>query len=360
LTRALAFLSAPRPLDLAARLARLRWRRAASADALVEFPAGAPAASVLPASESWVLVAEEAAIPLGPVPEPPAGGVAVGFTASLAPGCFAHTLRELAGRPVAAQGCEPVAVALRTADFPALGDETMEVIFRQLLADAPSAGASFPVLILADPSDRERPEITRHLPAGPLRILDAGCGAGGLALARTRNPSWEVVGIERDAVLAARARERCSSLLEGDLIEILDRLASAGERFDAVVLADVLEHLEEPIEALSRARRLVPEGGRLVVSVPNVGHLSVVRDLLLGRFDPVPSGLCDAGHLRWFTRESLREALEEAGWRVETLEGEAGAPAPEAEAFTRLADAWPDADRESLATYQWIATARAR
>jgi hypothetical protein len=80
----------------------------------------------------------------------------------------------------------------------------------------------------------------------------------------------------------------------------------------------------------------------------------------MGRFDPVRSGLCDAGHLRWFTRGSLRDAVEEAGWRIETLDGEAGAPAADPEAFARLAAEWPDADRESLATYQWIATARAQ
>ncbi len=94
--------------------------------------------------------------------------------------------------------------------------------------------------------------------------------------------------------------------------------------------------------------------------MPNVGHLSVVRDLLLGRHDPVPAGLCDAGHLRWFTRSSLAESLEEAGWAIASLEGLEGAPPPDREPFDALVRAWPDADRESLATYQWIATARPR
>ncbi len=360
MSRALAFLSAPRRLDLGSRLARLRWRRAAAADAVVEIPAGSPAAEVLAASESWVLVADEASLPLGPVPEPGPGRIVLGRAAALAPGSFAHTLRELAERALVPTGGEPVAAAFRTEDFPVPDMVTIEYRFRELLDGQAPEAAAFSVLSLGDPSDRERPEITGRLPAGPLRILDAGCGSGGLGLARAVHPAWEVVGIERDAVLAARARERCSRVLEGDLAGVLPRLAAEGERFDAVVFADVLEHLEDPVEALSRARRLVRDGGRLVVSVPNVGHLSVVRDLLLGRFDPVPSGLCDAGHLRWFTKESLRAALEEAGWQVETLEGEPGAPAPEAEAFLLLADGWPDADRESLATYQWIATARAR
>jgi hypothetical protein len=98
----------------------------------------------------------------------------------------------------------------------------------------------------------------------------------------------------------------------------------------------------------------------LLAVVPNVGHVSVVRDLLLGRHDPVPAGLCDAGHLRWFTRSFLGEVIDEAGWRLRKIEGVPGAPPPDPEPFLALARSWPQADLESLLTYQWIATALAR
>ncbi len=214
--------------------------------------------------------------------------------------------------------------------------------------------------MIGDPSERERPEVTSRLPEAPARILDAGCGSGGLALARARRPGWNVTGIEKDPRQAARARDRCDAVIEGDLAEVLPRLSAAGERFDAIVFADVLEHLEDPVAALAQARRLASPDGVLVASVPNVGHVSVVRDLLLGRHDPVPAGLCDVGHLRWFTRSSFAEMIAEAGWSLESLDGEAGAPAPDREPFLELVTEWPDADRESLGTYQWIAKARAR
>jgi hypothetical protein len=73
----------------------------------------------------------------------------------------------------------------------------------------------------------------------------------------------------------------------------------------------------------------------------------------------VPAGLADASHLRWFTRRSLAEALEEAGWTVASIEGAPGAPARDAGSFLALLSDWPGCDRESLATYQWIASARA-
>jgi SAM-dependent methyltransferase len=179
----------------------------------------------------------------------------------------------------------------------------------------------------------------------------------GIAGAKARNPGWKVTGVEKDPRLASRARERCDRVLEGDLAEILPALESAGERFDAIVFADVLEHLEDPVAALTMGRRVAAPGARLLVSVPNVGHLSIVRDLIAGRFDPVPAGLTDMGHLRWFTRVFLEEALCESGWRVDAIESEAGAPPPQAQDFLALAAAWPDCDRESLLTYQWVATA---
>jgi SAM-dependent methyltransferase len=161
---------------------------------------------------------------------------------------------------------------------------------------------------------------------------------------------------------AARARETggYERVLEGDIERVLPALASEGERFDAVVFADVLEHFENPVEILAAACPVARKGGLVLVSVPNAGHLSVVRDLLLGRHDPVPAGLCDAGHLRWFSKAFLAEAIEEAGWSLEKIEGIPGAPPPDAEAFLSLAKSWPEADLESLATYQWIATGWAR
>ncbi len=165
-----------------------------------------------------------------------------------------------------------------------------------------------------------------------------------------------------DPSRSARARERggYERVLEGDLTKVLPALAAEGARFDAVVFADVLEHLDDPVAALAAGRSLAAEGGLLLVVVPNVGHLSVVRDLLLGRHDPVPAGLCDAGHLRWFTKTSLAEMIEEAGWERVAIESAPGAPAPDAAPFLELAARWPDVDRLSLGTYQWIATARAR
>lgn len=184
--------------------------------------------------------------------------------------------------------------------------------------------------------------VQRHVPASARRLLNVGSGAVAAAAPLLR----ERPGLEAMAV-------------EVNPGAVLSRLADSGERFDAFVFADVLEHQDDPVGLLGLARRIAEPSAVLVVSVPNVGHISLVRDLVQGLFHPVAAGLGRAAPLRWFTRHSLAEALEEAGWTVQSIEGATGAPARDADSFLALLSDWPDCDRESLATYQWIAAARA-
>ncbi|HEY4231403.1 MAG TPA: class I SAM-dependent methyltransferase [Thermoanaerobaculia bacterium] len=374
MSRSLAFLHArplDRPfLDYGSRFLRLRWRRAAHARDVTDWNPEDPAEAALAAAGSWVVVRDPTALPVpgSRIPEPPYGRVLVAADAVPEPPSYVHTLRELeqarvrtvpaSSRPEAGAA----AFAFWPADHPPRAGESVGAFCDRLLAagaDARAKDDAFRVLRFEEPSGRERPELTRRIPAGALRILDVGCGAGGgIAGGDGRASGWRVTGIERDPTLASLARARCDRVLEGDLREILPRLAADGERFDVIVFADVLEHLEDPFEPLRIAGTLAAPGARLLVSVPNVGHLSVVRDLLGGRFDPVPAGLLDAGHLRWFTRESLALALEETGWSAVSIDGESGAPSPDPEPFLAVARAWPDRDEASLRTYQWIAEAR--
>ena len=95
--------------------------------------------------------------------------------------------------------------------------------------------------------------------------------------------------------------------------------------FDAIICADVLEHLRDPCGALRRLRSLLAPAGWMIVSVPNVAHWSVRLRLLAGRFDYQPSGVLDEGHLRFFTRGTARQLMSQAGL---TVEWEAVTPLP--------------------------------
>jgi hypothetical protein len=122
-----------------------------------------------------------------------------------------------------------------------------------------------------------------------------------------------VVGIEIDPAMAKLASRFCERVIVGDL-DSLDLKAELGaERFDAIVAADVLEHLKDPLSTLRQLRSfLVPESGFFVVSLPNVAHGSVRLALLQGRFSYQELGLLDRTHLRFFTRESIEALFDDA------------------------------------------------
>jgi 2-polyprenyl-3-methyl-5-hydroxy-6-metoxy-1,4-benzoquinol methylase len=370
-------------LDYVRRLGRLRWKRRFRERRAVDLDGARPASETFADGEDWLVVRDEVAIPLPGSDQLAAveGIVAVATRRSPADPPAVHTLAELERANIpSAEECrahagDPPAIGFSVSDFPPSGGETVREYVGRLLSFAPAhrfpgrfAAIVFEQVAGTDPAgvctrlvtSGERPEIIRHLPDRIHCLLDVGCGTGETSAAiRRASPGVSITGIERHAAYAERARARLDRVIPRDATRALRDLVEEGARFDAFLFADVLEHLEGPIDALTLARGLAVPGATLVASVPNAAHLSLVRDLVAGRFDPVPAGLADAGHLRWFTRSSLEEALDEAGWRTVRVTSLPGAPAPDVEPFLDFVAGFPEFDRDALATYQWVAVARA-
>jgi O-antigen biosynthesis protein len=144
------------------------------------------------------------------------------------------------------------------------------------------------------------------------RVLDIGCATGYLAEQLQARGS-EVVGIELDPRAAELAEQHCSRVIVMDVDEGGLTTALDDERFDVILLGDVLEHLRRPDLVLTQAASLLVEGGAIVASVPNIAHGSVRLALLAGIFEYRDSGLLDRTHLRFFTERSFRELLASSG-----------------------------------------------
>jgi SAM-dependent methyltransferase len=151
-------------------------------------------------------------------------------------------------------------------------------------------------------------------PGGGRSALDVGAADGFLA-ERLTAQGWRVTALESDPAQAARARGRCERVIVADL----EGPVEVGGPFDALVFGDVLEHVGDPAAVLARLHRSLRAGGLVVVSVPNVAHLWVRLNLLLGRWEYQDRGILDRTHLRFFTRRSLLRLLREVGLVVETL-----------------------------------------
>lgn len=194
-------------------------------------------------------------------------------------------------------------------------------------------------------------------------ILELGPATGYCTRYLAETLGCTVDAIEISPAMAEQVRPWCRSLIVGD-VEALD-LAHLLPRqgYSAILCADVLEHLRDPWTFLGRLRDLLADDGRLLLSVPNVGYLGLLVDLLRGNFSYRNEGLLDRTHLRFFTLASLKEALEAAGWHPWHAE-QVPLSLTDSEFRVRIESVVPALADEFLARpdafcYQWIVEARA-
>lgn len=122
-----------------------------------------------------------------------------------------------------------------------------------------------------------------------------------------------MVGIEREQASAQKARPFYQQLLEADL----DNLPPIpGPDYQVILCGDVLEHTKNPQAVLTHLVASLEPGGRVLVTVPNVGFVLVRLSLLFGRFSYRERGILDRDHLRFFTKQSLRSLLSGANLQV--------------------------------------------
>lgn len=136
------------------------------------------------------------------------------------------------------------------------------------------------------------------------RVLDAGCGTGGLIVRlQGLEPAWHFAGLDFSELACAFAAKRCLSvgIREGSVTALPYEAGS----FDAVVSADVLCQVEKPEEALAEFYRCLRPGGVAVINVPAYRWLWSYHDEMV-----------HSKHR--FSRREITGLAERAGFRVES------------------------------------------
>ncbi len=202
-----------------------------------------------------------------------------------------------------------------------------------------------------------RPDLQAWVPTEAQRILDVGCATGAFGAALQARQQCHVVGIELNPELAALAAQQLALVLRQSVEDLPD--AAFTEEFDCIVCGDVLEHLRDPWAVVGKLARWLKPHGRLIATVPNVGHWSIAADLLRGRWDLVPFSLLCWGHLRFFTRSGVEQLVRGHGLYVEHLHGMEETLPPVGEMFLRQVSAAVDeVDLASLRTSELLLVAR--
>jgi SAM-dependent methyltransferase len=155
-----------------------------------------------------------------------------------------------------------------------------------------------------------------------VNILNVGCVNHSIALTEGERDRWlqlklserfpkaNVLGIDIDKENVARMRAQGMSVEVGDA----QRLTYC-EKFDTIILGEIIEHLENPRACLEGCRRALKPGGRIILSTPNI--FCVMHMLMYFKnFDHA----FNSEHVAWFCPQTLRTLVERCGLRIESFE----------------------------------------
>jgi GT2 family glycosyltransferase len=144
-----------------------------------------------------------------------------------------------------------------------------------------------------------------------IHVLDVGCACGATMLQiKNEYKNASLYGIELNkqaAAIASLFADVRSSNVEEELSYPLDY-------FDYVIFADVLEHLYNPWDVVKNIKKHLKKDGKILVSVPNVMHYSLLRELINGQWTYRESGLLDQTHIRFFTLYEIIKMFRLAGY----------------------------------------------
>ena len=152
-------------------------------------------------------------------------------------------------------------------------------------------------------------------------VLEFGCATGRMTRYMKAVLECQVYIVEYDNDAFQKAMEFAQDGICDD-IQNFGWLEQFGEiSFDAIVFADVLEHLQNPEEVLKRASELLKADGSIYVSVPNVTHNDIVLKAIEEHFDYTETGLLDNTHIHFWGLGNIKTLGKDAGLTVRKLEG---------------------------------------
>jgi 2-polyprenyl-3-methyl-5-hydroxy-6-metoxy-1,4-benzoquinol methylase len=144
-------------------------------------------------------------------------------------------------------------------------------------------------------------------------VLEVGSGPGSITKQLKATGACTITALEIDPVAIELVKPFCDAVYSADLNANDWEKVLGGQKFEVVLAADVLEHVYDPLAVLNKMASLVSDGGRVVLSLPHVGHSAVAACLLLEDFDYRDWGLLDRTHIRFFGLKNIQALVQNAG-----------------------------------------------
>ena len=152
-------------------------------------------------------------------------------------------------------------------------------------------------------------------------VLELGPASGRMTRYLSEQLACRVSIVERDPDAFQSAMAYASEGFCGDIMQFGWVQQFSGRRFSYILLADVLEHLCDPLAVLKQCRELLEREGELLLSTPNLAHGDVLLSLIRNDFRYHKLGLLDETHIHFFCYHSLMDCCREAGFQVTVEDG---------------------------------------
>ncbi|KUK82602.1 MAG: Methyltransferase type 11 [Microgenomates bacterium 39_6] len=166
------------------------------------------------------------------------------------------------------------------------------------------------------------------------RVLDLGCASG--YLGHHDEGKNIFYGLESDPRAAEQARKTgyYQRVVNKDLAA-LTKKDFVGQTFDIIIAADILEHLKNPQKTLAFLNKnFLKKKGKIIISLPNIAHLTIRLKLLTGKFPLQETGILDKTHLHFYTLKTAQKLIENSDLKIERVIFSSNR-------FGRLINHWP-------------------
>lgn len=160
------------------------------------------------------------------------------------------------------------------------------------------------------------------------KVLDVGCAQGFLGEFIHKNFNCTVVGIDylKQHIDESANKNSYNELFQIDLNLLSDEMDKYTGYFDFIILADVLEHLYNPQDLINKMKKLLNPNGKIIISIPNITHGSILLNLINNKFNYTPNGLLDNTHIRFYSLYSFVDLLNQENLEILSLKSSVASP----------------------------------
>ena len=170
------------------------------------------------------------------------------------------------------------------------------------------------------------PAISKLIPDGIHKILDAGCGSGYSTnwMAESGHSVWGC-DYSQSGVDIAQENFPDLTFFQADLIASTPKIIPLGG-YDGIISLEVIEHLFDPEKFLKNLFASIKPGGFLILTTPYHGYLKNMTLSVINQWDAYLMVGSVGGHIKFFSPKTLKIMLENTGFIDQKTKGAGRGP----------------------------------